>query len=257
MQTYLKLLTVGLVRSHSFYLPPSYFGTILPITATATIMYGLLPALVGGAIYIVSTVAFFALIIHLFSAFLVDLYMAASLSAIMLVTLFIIWVSTSFRINYEANFKRIRLHYISRSAIIFLMMWLSNKLFDLDITTNTKFLEIRLKNYQDYQGGIRDEQGKREFAREIYTDFVRLTGLMGNDIILYGFSAGSFEKLLVEAGMEKSQIKVFKTIIPSQHSLVYGKFERNFYIHIIDLRSIGTSRGLVKRNNVSPLRPIK
>ncbi len=249
MKILFKMLTIGLVRAHSFYLPPSYFGTILPIIATAIIMYGLLPALIGGAIYIVSTVIFFALIIHLFSFFLIDLYMAAALSVIVFTTLLIIWLSTSFRINYEAGFKRMRLHYISRSAIMFLMTWLTNKHFDMELSHKTKFLEIRLKKYDEI---LTDLPSKQQMARELYADIVRLTEFFGNDIILYGFSAGSFEKLLVEAGLGESQIKVYKTIIPPHHSLIYSDHERFFHIHLIDVRGMGLTDAIIKDSHETP-----
>ncbi|QGT99368.1 hypothetical protein SYNTR_0775 [Candidatus Syntrophocurvum alkaliphilum] len=255
LYTISKLLTVGLLRSHIIYLPLAYFATILPISAAFVIAYGLLPALIGGAIYIVSTFAFITFIIHLCSFFFIDLQLAAILAILILGALFLTWSGASFRINYEAEFKRIHLHYISRAAITFLLFWLSNKVFDFEITSKTRFLELRLKNYNV---AATNKEGKQKMAKEFYTDLIRLTELIGNDVIIYGFSAGSFEKILIEAGLDKSQITVYKAAIPSHHSLIYGKFERNFYIHIFDLRNVNTVNDSSKRNNnISPLRPIK
>jgi len=52
------------------------------------------------------------------------------------------------------------------------------------------------------------------------------------DAIFFGCSPGSFKELLIAAGLKESQFVIMETIIPVDHSSIFG-LKRPFYFHVI------------------------
>ena len=238
MKIIFRHLTIGLLYKKFFSLLPAFFGTFSPIAFTTCILYGTIPMALLSFAYFGLTVGAITATIHLGSFLVIDIKIAYCCSIIIFVFLLLSWLIKTRLSNRKAQLKFINLYYSSRTALDFIGKLLCNQSMNIQITSNTVFYHLHIKYI--LAGKINYKRDKYKLINAISFDFKRISELFGQDVVLFGCSPGSFEKLLIQAGLDKSQFVVIKTVIPQQNARVLG-LRRDFYLHII--RPGGLSAG--------------
>lgn len=149
---------------------------------------------------------------------------------VILILALLFWLLNTLIVNHQANLKFVRLYYSSRTALLIIGKLLCNRHVDFDITSNTRFYELHIS--PSYVSKINYRRDKDELIKAIVHDYKRITELLGNDVVLFGCSPGSFARLLMKAGLNDTQLMVVKTIIPKTNAQVLG-MRRHFYLHVI------------------------
>lgn len=221
-------LTSGLIYARSFRLIPALVGTIIPFFWQLVNLYGTLPAvvLIIGIfqILIVSLTA----IIYPFLFFKLTFIEVYYLAAVFMVVAVISWQVINIGANRRAGFKLIKLQFSTRTALLLQGLLLSHRLIPLPVMPQTMFWDLHIK---PRLAGRLKSKSREEIVAAIRHDYQQAQNLMG-DAIFFGCSPGSFKELLIAAGLQESQFVITETIIPVEHSRIFG-LKRPFYFYVI------------------------
>lgn len=231
-----KHLTSGLVYARSFRLIPALVGTIIPFFWQLVNLYGTLPAvvLVIGVFQIL--IVGIAAILYPFLFFKLSILEVYCLAAVIMVVAVISWQVINISANRRAGFKLIKLQFSTRTALLLLGLLLGHHLVPLPISPRTIFWDLHLK---PHLAGQLKSKNREEIIAAICYDYQQALNLM-DDAIFFGCSPGSFKELLVAAGLkEGSQFVITETIIPVEHSSIFG-LRRPFYFYVIFVHNLAS-----------------
>ncbi len=228
MKLILRHLTSGLIYARSFKLIPALVGTVIPFFWQLVNLYGTLPAvvLIIGAFQLL--IAGLAAIIYPFLFFKLSFIEVYCLAAVFMVVAVISWQVINICANRRAGFKLIKLQFSTRTALLLLGLLLSHRLIPLPVSSRTVFWDLHLK---PHLAGKLKSKDREEIIAAIRYDYQQALNLMG-DAIFFGCSPGSFKELLIAAGLKESQFVIMETIVPIDHSSIFG-LKRPFYFHVI------------------------
>lgn len=232
MKLILRHLTSGLIYARSFRLIPALVGTVIPFFWQLVNLYGTLPAvvLIIGVFQIL--IIGLAAIIYPFLLFKLTFIEIYCLAAVFMVVAIISWQVINFCANRRADFKLIKLQFSTRTALLLLGLLLGHRLIPLPVTPHTVFWDLHLK---PHLAGQLKSKDREEIIAAISHDYQQALNLM-DDAIFFGCSPGSFRELLIAAGLKESQFVISETIIPMEHSRIFG-LKRPFYLYVIFIRS--------------------
>ncbi len=228
MKLILRHLTSGLIYARSFRLIPALVGTIIPFFWQLVNLYGTLPAvvLIIGAFQLL--IVGLAAIIYPFLFFKLSIIEVYCLAAVFMVVAVISWQVINIYVNRRTGFKLIKLQFSTRTALLLLGLLLNHRLIPLPVTPKTMFWDLHIK---PHLAGQLKSKDREEIIAAIRYDFQQALDLMG-DAIFFGCSPGSFKELLIAARLKESQFVIMETIIPVDHSSIFG-LKRPFYFHVI------------------------
>jgi len=228
MKLILRHLTSGLIYACSFRLIPALVGTIVPFFWQLVNLYGTLPAvvLIIGVFQILITGL--AAIIYPFLFFKLTFIEVYCLAAVFMVVAIISWQVINIYANRRAGFKLVKLQFSTRTALLLLGLLLSHRLIPLPVTPKTMFWDLHIK---PHLAGQLKSKDREEIIAAIRYDYQQALNLMG-DAIFFGCSPGSFKELLIAAGLKESQFVIMETIIPVEHSSIFG-LKQPFYLYLI------------------------
>lgn len=228
MKLIFRHLTSGLIYARSFRLIPALVGTIIPFFWQLVNLYGTLPAvvLIIGIFQIL--IVGLAAIIYPFLFFKLSFIEVYCLAAGLMVVAVISWQVINICTNRRANFKLIKPQFSTRTALLLLGLLLSHRLIPLPVSPRTVFWDLHLKPHLAGQLKTKD---KEEIIDAISHDYQQALNLM-DDAIFFGCSPGSFKELLIAAGLQQSQFVITETIIPVEHSRIFG-LKRPFFFYVI------------------------
>jgi len=235
MKLILRHLTSGLIYARSFRLIPALVGTIIPFFWQLVNLYGTLPAvvLIIGVFQIL--IIGLAAIIYPFLFFKLSFIEVYCLAAVFMVVAIISWEIINICANRRAGFKLIKLQFSTRTALLLLGLLLSHRLIPLPVSPRTMFWDLHLK---PRLAGQLKSKSRDEIIAAIRYDYQQALNLMG-DAIFFGCSPGSFKELLIAAGLKESQFVIMETIIPVEHSSIFG-LKQPFYLYLILVHNRGT-----------------
>jgi xanthosine utilization system XapX-like protein len=221
-------LTSGLVYARSFRLIPALVGTVIPFFWQLVNLYGTLPAvlLIVGVFQII--IVSMSAIMYPFLFWKLRFLEVYCLAAVIMLVAIISWQVINIIANRRAGFKLIKLQFSTRTALLLLGLLLGHRLIPLSVSPRTVFWDLHLKPH--LAGQLRS-RSREEIIAAIRHDYQQAANLM-EDAIFFGCSPGSFRKLLIAAGLKESQFVMMKTIIPTEHSSIFG-LRRPFFFYVI------------------------
>ncbi len=232
MKLILRHLTSGLIYTRSFRLIPALVGTITPFSWQLVNLYGTLPAVVLIFGVFQMLIVGLAAIIYPFLFFKLTFIETYCLAAVFMVVAVISWQVINICANRRAGFKLIKLQFSTRTALLLLGLLLGHRLIPLPVPPRMMFWDLHLK---PHLAGQLKSKDKEEIIDAIRYDYQQALNLM-DDAIFFGCSPGSFKELLIAAGLEESQFVITETIIPVEHSRIFG-LKRPFYFYVIFIRN--------------------
>ena len=228
----LRHLSSGLIYARSFRLIPAMVGTIIPFFWQLVNLYGTLPAvvLIIGVfeMLIVGTAAIFYPLLF-FKLSFIEVY---CLATVFMIVAIISWQVINITANHRAGFKLIKLQFSTRTALLLLGLLLGHRLIPLPLSPRATFWDVHLK---PGLAGQLKSKSRDEIVAAIRYDYQQSLNLM-DDAIFFGCSPGSFKELLITAGLQESQFVISETIIPVEHSRIFG-LKRPFYLYVIFVRN--------------------
>jgi hypothetical protein len=221
-------LTSGLFYIRSFKLIPALVGTIIPFFWQMVNLYGTLPAiiLIIGVWQLIA--AALSAIMYPLLFWLLTLGEIYCLALLFMVIAGISWLVINIITNRRAGFKMIKLQFSTRTALTLMGLLLGQRYLTLPVTPRTACWDLHL---QPHLAGRLQNQDKEEIVAAIRHDYKQAAELLG-EAALFGCSPGSFEDLLLAAGIKESQFIMMDTIIPPEHAAVFGIY-RPFYFYVI------------------------
>ena len=173
-----------------------------------------------------------AAIIYPFLFFKLSFIEVYYLAAVFMVIAIISWQAINICANRRAGFKLIKLQFSTRTALLLLGLLLGHRLIPLPVPPRMMFWDLHLK---PHLAGQLKAKSREEIIAAIRHDYQRALNLM-DDAIFFGCSPGSFKELLLAAGLQESQFAITETIIPVEHSCIFG-LKRPFYFYVIFIRN--------------------
>ncbi len=232
MRVIFNHLTIGILYRDFWRIWPALIGTFVPFFYQLINLYGLMPALFLGLIFLGTVMAVFSYAFHLLSFFILPLLVCSIIVFSIIFLSFLTWLIINIVINRRANLKLFKLNYSSRPACILLSLFLCGEIISGPISPGVSFWDI---HFRPTLAGKLQQYSLDEFNKILQDDYKKLQKVFNQDAVLFGITPGTLATPLESLGLNAYNLLIVKTIIKAKHAKIFG-LTRDFFFHRIILK---------------------